>query len=141
MPAAKQEAESLTTELLPFAQQLLRRHGEFYPYGGLLHADGSVVHVGAEDPDAPTPDAASMTETLRRRLREGVEQSGARAAAIVCWARVTPPGGAHPSDAIEVLVQHREGYCANVFFPCQLKGGRLTFGQVFAQTCGKQILG
>lgn len=137
----KQEAELLMNDLLPFARQMLLQRGEFYPYGGLLREDGTVVHVGAENPLTDHPSSADLIESLRAQLRDRVKRREAKAAAIVFDARVTPPGTGHQSEAIEVLVQHRDSYCAEVFFPYRLKEGHLTFGQVFAQTCGTHILG
>jgi hypothetical protein len=137
----KQEAELLMNGVLLFAEQMLRRHGEFSPYGGVLRMDGSIVRVGVQDPKTDHPSSASPIETLREQLRERVERGEAKAAAIVLDVRVTPPGAGHASEAIEVLVQHRESYCADIFLPYGLKKGGLTFGQMFARTCGKQILG
>ncbi|PYP55124.1 MAG: hypothetical protein DMD40_14440 [Gemmatimonadetes bacterium] len=48
MASPKQEPELLMNAALPFAEQMLRQQGEFYPYGGLLSIDGSIVHVGAQ---------------------------------------------------------------------------------------------
>ena len=135
----KQEAELLMNDLLPRARQMLRQHGEFSPYGGLLRADGSIVHVGAADSAREHPRSADLIESLRQQLRDRVKLREIKAAAIVFDVRVTPPGVGHASDAIEVLVQHRDSYCAEVFFPYRLKDGQPMFGQVFAQSCGAQI--
>ncbi|PYP55125.1 MAG: hypothetical protein DMD40_14445 [Gemmatimonadetes bacterium] len=69
-----------------------------------------------------------------------MKRQEAKAAAIVFDVRVTPPGTGHTSDAIEVLVQHRDSYCAEVFFPSIEERTTLS-RQVFAQSCGAQILG
>jgi len=119
----------------PFAEQMLRRHGQFYPYGGVMRTDGSIAHVGATN----RARSATLIETLRQELRARIERAEVKAAAIVFDVRVTPPGAGHKSDAIEVLVQHRDSYCAEVFFPYRLKKGDLGFGQVFAQSCATQI--
>ncbi|SRR6266545_664292 len=134
MTSAKEEAERLVNAVLPVAKQMLREQGEFSPYGGYMRRDGSIVQVGRDD-------RATSIEMLRLELRECVARNEAKAVTIVFPARVTPPGTGHASDAIAVLVQHRESYCAELFFPYRLKGGDLNFGQVFAQTCGTQILG
>jgi len=136
----KQEAELLMNAVLPFAEQMLRQHGEFYPYGGIMRPDGSIAPVGMQDPTTDRPRSATVIETLRQELRARVERNEAKAAAIVFDVQVTPPGAGHKTDAIEVLVQHRDSYCAEVFFPYQLKNGQLSLGQVFAQSCGTQIL-
>ncbi len=126
--------------MLPFAKQMLQQSGKFSPYGGLLRPDGSVVQIRAESLPAQDSVSTEHIETLCQRLRERVEQNEAKAAAIVVDVCVTPPGLGHSSCAIEVCVEHRDSYCAEVFFPYCRNEGRLMFGQVFAQRCGMHIL-
>jgi hypothetical protein len=127
--------------VLPFAKHLLQQYGEFSPYGGYLRTDGSIVQLGVDDPGSEHPATATQVDSLCRKLRERVERGEATAAAIVFDARVTPPGVGHATDAIEVLVQHRDSYCAELLFPYRIRKGRIVFGQMFAQTCVRQILG
>ena len=138
MISAKQEAELLADAMLALAKQILQQHGAFPPFGSLLQADGSVVQVGADDSRNAT-NSASL-DTLSQLLREQVAWHKAKAAAIACNTRVIAPGTGHPSPAIEVLVQHRDSYCADMLFPYQLKEGQLRIAQVFARTCGRRIL-
>jgi len=132
VPSPKQEAELLIDGLRPLAEQLLCDRGAFSPYGGLLRVDGSIVHVS---------EASATMATLRRQLRARVESGEARAAAIILDASVTPPGAGYESRAIRVRVQHRDSYCAEMFFPYRLHDGQLAFGQVFAHQCATHIFG
>ena len=43
----KDEATDLMNMMLPFAEKMLREHGEFYPYGGVMMPDGSMQHFAA----------------------------------------------------------------------------------------------
>jgi hypothetical protein len=43
------DATDLMNMLLPFAEKMLREHGEFYPYGGAMLPDGSMTMLGATD--------------------------------------------------------------------------------------------
>ena len=45
----KADCESLLNAVLPFAQQMLDRHGEFYPYGGAMTTDGQITPIAAYD--------------------------------------------------------------------------------------------
>lgn len=133
MKSPKQEADALMTALLPLATAMLQQCGTFEAYGGVLQADGSVREI-------ELPVSATLIETLRQRLRQRVERNEARAAAIVVHTTVVPPGIGHSVDAIEVIVDHRDSYCAHVFLPYQLRDGEIRFGQMFAQQCGMHIL-
>jgi hypothetical protein len=44
MATPKDDVEKLMNALLPFAEKMLREHGEFYPYGGAMSADGKIFH-------------------------------------------------------------------------------------------------
>lgn len=45
----KDEATDVMNMLLPFAEQMLREHGESCPYGGVMLANGSLAQFGAHD--------------------------------------------------------------------------------------------
>ena len=62
---AKQETEKLMNAMLPLAEKMLKRYGEFYPYGGYLKLDGSIVDVGVDDPDTIWPKSRDLIYILR----------------------------------------------------------------------------
>ena len=74
MTDPKADAESLLRDVFPFGNQMLERHGEFYPYGGFMRADGSIVHVGAKHPSTDRPPAASLLDILKEDLRHFSEK-------------------------------------------------------------------
>src|SRR5437588_831558 len=47
MATPKEDCEKLMNSLLPFAEKMLREHGEFHPFGGAMKPDGDIVHHGA----------------------------------------------------------------------------------------------
>ncbi len=57
---AKQESEKLMNAVLPLAEKMLRQYGEFYPYGGYMRQDGTIVDVGADDPDTDRPKSRDL---------------------------------------------------------------------------------
>jgi hypothetical protein len=46
---------------------------------------------------------------------------------------VDMPNSNHKSDAIQVCVDHADGYSAEVFFPYQIVDGEIVYGETFAQ--------
>jgi hypothetical protein len=58
---AHPELDALFKTLLPFAQTMLREHGEFYPFGAIMTSSAEIRHVGAkiEDDDNRNLQAAS----------------------------------------------------------------------------------
>jgi hypothetical protein len=69
----KDEATDLMNMLLPFAEQMLREHGEFYPYGGVMMPDGSMQHFGATD-GTEHPKSSDLIDLLLTQFREGGRQ-------------------------------------------------------------------
>lgn len=119
--------------LLPFAETMLKRHGEFYPYGGYIKPDGEIVDVGAGDPDTDNPRSADLIYVLRTSLRELAEAGRCRATAIIFDVGVTLPASDQKSDAIQVCLDHAEDYSVEVFVPYRIVDNDVVFGEIFAQ--------
>jgi hypothetical protein len=129
----KQESETLLNGVLPFAEKMLREHGEFYPYGGYIDNEGKIVYVGADDPDTDYPKSSDLIYVLRSSFREMVSSSKCRAVAIVFNVKVKLPVSNIESDAIQVCVDHIANYSAQVFFPYRISQGEVVYGETFAQ--------
>jgi hypothetical protein len=69
VPAAKSECEVLLNEAMPFAESMLREHGEFYPYGYEMMTAGEVKQVaGYTGTDRP------KSQTIIDLLMDGFKQ-------------------------------------------------------------------
>jgi len=129
----KKDCEKLMNAVLPLAEKMLREHGEFYPYGGYMKPDGGIVHVGAEDEDTDYPKSKDLLYVLRDSLSEMADAGKCKATALVFDVRITVPGTSRKGDAIQVCLEHEDGYSAEVFFPYNMEGSCLTYGATFAQ--------
>jgi hypothetical protein len=138
---AKQEAERLMNAMLPLAEKMLRQHGEFYPYGGYIKPDGTIVEVGAADPDTGRPKSKDLIYILRSSFREMASTNQCKAVAMVFDVAVTLPESDQKSDAIQVCVEHVAGYSAEVFFPYQIVSKEIVYGKTFAQQGKNDIFG
>jgi hypothetical protein len=130
---AKQESEKLMNALVPLAERMLRQYGEFYPYGGYMKYDGTVVDLGAEDADTDRPKSEDLIFLLRSSLRETVSANQCKAVAIIFDVVVGLPKSDRKSDAIQVCVDHAEGYSAEVFLPYEIVDNKIVYGETFAQ--------
>jgi hypothetical protein len=129
---AQNDVDSLLNAALPFAQEMLERHGEFFPYGVAIDLDGAEHMVSTYDGDERPPSQAVL-ETLVQGYRE--QRDGLRAIALV--ADVLANG----SDAIRVEVEHREGQAMYVLMPYKkrrLKRG-IEYGDLTAGVGRPQI--
>jgi hypothetical protein len=130
---AKQESEKLMNAVLPLAEKMLRQYGEFYPYGGYMKPDGTVVDLGADDPDTDRPKSKDLIYLLRSSLRELASMNQCKASAVVFDVAVDIPNSNRKSDAVQVCVDHVDGYSAEVFLPYHIIDGEIIYGMSFAQ--------
>lgn len=127
------DIEGLVNYLLPIAQKSLAQYGEFYPYAGCLTPDGEILQLGAQLKDVERPKSQPLIDLLYKHIRSEVEAQHCKASAIIFDVSITPSGATEKSDAIQVCLDHRDGYSAEVFFPYQLKDGQLIQGKPFSQ--------
>jgi hypothetical protein len=131
--SAKQESEALMNALLPLAEKTLGQYGEFYPYGGYMKPDGTIVEVGASDPDIDHPRSKDLIYILRSSLQDLAGRNECKAVAMVFDVAVKLPNSDRKSNAIQVSLEHSEGYSAEVFFPYQRVENQVVYGKTFAQ--------
>ena len=132
-PTPRDEMDSLLNTLLPFAQQQLERHGEFFPFAASIDSTGAprmlAVDLGDEHPES-TDVIDSLYEALARSAAGGE----IRAAGVCADVRVTAPGSAEQTDAIRTSIEHAEGDPVEVFMPYAKRRMRgFEFRDLFAQ--------
>jgi hypothetical protein len=129
----KQESETLMNALVPVAEGMLRKYGEFYPYGGCMMLDGSVTQIGACDSDTDHPKSSDLLFVLRDSFREMARQRRCKAVALVFNVSITLPNSGEKTDAIQLNIEHAEGYAVEVFFPYRLAEDGLSYGDTLVQ--------
>ena len=134
----KVEAEELLNAVLPFAQQMLEKYGEFIPYGGAMKPNGEIVSVAGYDGDEYPP-SQEIIELLKDAFRDAGRNGTYRATAIVFDVRVIPPDCEEKTDAVAVALDHIENYSVVVLFPYQLVNGTVQFAQVSAEPGNNDI--
>lgn len=138
----KSDCEKLMNAVLPVAERMLRQFGEFYPYGGYMKPSGEIAHVASGDEEIDHPKSKDLIYVLQDSFSEMAARGACKATAIVFYVRVAPPGTKEPSDAIQVCLEHADGYSAEVFLPYRINGGgHVSFGAMFAQEGKHDIFG
>jgi hypothetical protein len=134
----KADCATLMNAVLPFAEQMLSRHGEFVPFGGAMRPSGELVSVAGYDGNEHPP-STEVIRLLRECFVDAARKNEYKATAVVYDARVTLPPTEENCDAIAVSLNHRDGYSVVVFFPYKLTDGKLEIGTVFAQKGGADV--
>ena len=126
------DLEQLLNMLVPFAQEMLSKHGEFYPFGATMTPSGELVakmgYTGEEQPEVQ-----EVIKLLTKGFQEDAASGKIRAAGMCVDIRTVPPGATEKTDAICVSLEHQSGEAVDACVPYK-KGlfGRLKYGELFA---------
>ena len=122
--AAQNDLDGLSNAVLPFAEQTLRSHGEFLPFGAAVDTDGQIGMPAADPGLGELPPSQQVLDVLYAGARQQSESR--RAVAFV--AEVRASGG----DAIRVELEHREGTALVILMPysCSRLTKKVTIGQM-----------
>jgi len=106
---AQEDLDALLELTLPFAQQQLAEHGEFFPFAAAVGVDGAPRLITADPGLGERPASTDVLDQLVGGLRE--QAGDIRAAALVADVRVGE------SDAARVELEHRDGQAICVLLP------------------------
>lgn len=140
MDNGKDQSQDLLNHRVSFAEELLSKYGEFYPFGGAIDETGQIISVAAYD-GTEMPPSDALIKMLESGLREGARSGKYIASALIYDARVVPPGGSEKSDAIIAELEHRDGFAMTVYFPYRLENGQPEFSASFGTADKRDIFG
>jgi len=129
---AHPELNDLLNTLYGFAQEMLAKHGEFFPFGAEINRDDELTHVQGYTGDE-CPPSQQVIDLLIQGLRDQAEKYEIRAAGICFDVRVVPPNNTKKTDAICARLEHENGEAVEVYLP-YVKGwfGKIKYGELFA---------
>lgn len=109
---AKLESEELLNDGLAIARALLVKDGEFKPFASGLTRDREVERVAGISRGERS--SREIVGLLEQSLRGEADERNYRAIAIVSDVRFEVDGDPEPRAAVQVTLEHREGYCVDV---------------------------
>ena len=127
----KEQCEILLDKLLPFAEEQMKKHREFYPFAAVMFMDDSVELTGSYDGNEH-PESKDVLETLKQIHKQLASEDKIKASGLVWNASVASADG-KPSDAIIVSLEHKDNYSVIVGEPYKIGWfKKVTFGNLFA---------
>ena len=130
---AHPELNSLMTALSPLAEKMLLEFGEFLPYGGYLRANGEIVECGVDDGGKENSKSQVLLEILSASFRKRAATDDVLAFGLCIDVKVTKPGGDEKIDAIQYILEHKDGESIDVFRPYNLDAsGEVVLGSLFS---------
>ena len=107
--SAQEDLDGLLNVVLPLAQELLGKNGQFYPFGASVSAAGEASLTAADAGLGDHPQPEQVLAGLYDGARAGVAEI--RAAAFVVDVI------ANGSDAVRVELEHQDGIALAVLVP------------------------
>jgi hypothetical protein len=129
-PEAKQDYNALLEALMPFAEQMLKKHGEFFPFGAAVSATGEVGAHATYDGNEMPPSEEVIAALVR--AFQGEARGGKIRAAGICYdGRIVQDG--KKVDAVIISLEHASGNASKTCVP-YTKGffGKYRFGELIA---------
>jgi hypothetical protein len=134
---ARNDYDSLLQALLPFAEQMLKEHGEFYPFGMAINGEGAVV-AHAIQGEQEMPDPREIVAKLVSGLKAEASAGKIRAAGICSNGRIELHGKA--TDAIIATLECIGGEACRACVPYKKKFlGGYSLGDVIAGKAESRI--
>jgi hypothetical protein len=129
---SREEGGKLLSALLPFAQQMLTKHGEFHPFGAFLNEKSEVVLLAAYDGNEHPP-AKELIEMMIDAMSKDAPEKGYLGVGICFDVLVTPPEKIAKTDAIQVAIEYADGEAVSVYLPYKKNWfGKVRYGEIFA---------
>ena len=112
-PQELKDIQALINMFFPFAEELLIKYGEFYPYAGATTVEGEFVSVGYHK-ENEFQESERVITNLKNTLQQG--STAYVVVAIFYDVRTKDKETGETEDAIAVFVEHKDGQNAYEFF-------------------------
>jgi hypothetical protein len=140
----KADCEVVMNFGLPLVEEMLKRHGEFLPFGAAMRPNGEIMCLGAFD-GREVPSFAGAFADIIRSLKgafiDGARRQEYMATALFYEVGVTLPSSSERRDAIAVSLNHRDGYSAIVLLPYTIEDDSVAYDAPHAQPGEADIFG
>lgn len=121
---ARDDANELLNAAVQYAQRMLRKYGEFGPFGFSLDGERELINETAAPTDMPA-DPAMLLELLNNHLAERSRRKEIIAAGTAANVTLSKTSDEGFTDALLVEIEHQGGYCIKAFVPYRIAGGQL----------------
>jgi hypothetical protein len=116
----KQDSEKLIDVVLPFAEQMLSKYGEFYPFSAVMIPSDEIELLGVLEVNE-YPESQTLIDDIEALFIHGAMSGKYKATALAYMAGV-PTGTGEEGDAICVKIDHVDNYSVTVVFQYLLEG-------------------
>jgi hypothetical protein len=119
----REDADEVLNAGVSYAKRMLRKYGQFAPFGYRMNEDGKVQLEVVAQQDMP-PEPAMLMELLYQQLAERAGKGLLRASAIASNVAMNRPSKEGFADAVMVEIEQDSGYSMRAFVPYGITGGQ-----------------
>ena len=113
-PEARDDFSALLDALMPFAEQMLKKHGEFFPFGAAVSIAGEVSAHATYDGNE-TPSSEEVIAGLVQAFQTEAGRGAIRASGICYDGRIVQDG--KKVDAVIINLEHVTGCASKACVP------------------------
>ena len=121
---SRDDANELLNAAVNYARRMLRKYGEFGPFGFSLDQQRELVNETVPRKDLP-PEPAMLLQLLQNQFVERADKKEIIAAATAANVTLAKTSDEGFSDALLIEIEHQNGYCIKAFVPYTIAGGQL----------------
>lgn len=118
--------EKLLNSLIPFAQQMLEKHDEFYPFGMYINTKDEIVATG-EDSYEDHPESQQVINSLIQIFQK--QKQNILAAGIAFDSKIGIEDN-QKSDAIAIQLEEKNGKAILAHLPYKKNNEKFEFGEM-----------
>ncbi len=128
--------DTLLDPLIQFAQEMLAKHKEFYPFAAAVTSGGAVEMMGGATGEEHPP-SQTVIDTLYQGLAERARDGDIRALGVCFDVRLPERDN---TDAIQVSLEHASADPVNIFLPYKRQRLRdVKYGELFATVGERRV--
>jgi hypothetical protein len=141
--AARDELDALLNAVLPFAEQMLRQHGDFYPFAATVAPDGRVSLIQPDlGEDEEIPESDQIVHLLYEGLRDQALRGEIRGGAVCTNVSVQLDENDEENDAVRVSLDHAKHDPLDIFQPYAIEpSGDVVYGEIVAVAADPRVFG
>src|SRR4030095_11917036 len=110
-----EDVQLLVDASLASARKTLGEQGDFHPFAFFMNPQGALRRLTPKQ-DAALPEPEALVDLLQKAFRQRAAAGECRAVAGVADVVIAAPGGGE-RDALQIGIEHRSGWCRNLFYP------------------------
>ncbi|MGN6092122.1 MAG: hypothetical protein ACTHOL_07205 [Luteibacter jiangsuensis] len=108
--------------MVEFAEQMLAKSGEFFPFGGSITEAGEIAAAAGEPDDSEHPEAQAVYQLVAKGLASVASSGTVAAVALVADVVMPEELGSSAENGIRVHVE-APGFARMVYVPYELRPG------------------